>query len=566
MKLKEIKCPNCNANISLKENATKGVCEYCNSEFVIDDDSIKIEHSGTIEITNDTSLKIANTTLNQFKDYDKSLKLYKSLIHKYAHKKEVYIGLIRSITRDFTVDTVTDFQLEELNDYWKKYVSLATDKDIAKYEESIKSLNKNYWYTTLIDITNNFNSQVDGENINEIEKCYNSYLAFCDKKEKITLDNKYKKYIADYKLFVNKNKTKRKNIIIAIVSVLFLVILAIIIFLLIESPKRSIDSINLSEINKYGYNGENDYQYFEKYFKDTTSEMTITDIKLNKDEKTVSITVSLKNILVKKTKIIDFNVIDDIGPIIEPVSCSFTDTDTVNVYECFTLYDFTDGEMNVQDAKVDTTDVDFKIAGTKTISVTATDKDGNENKLDIQVTITQTPIQLDFTLSDKLIVGNTYNISYNVTPNNVIDTSVSYTYDKNLISISNGKITPLKKGKTDVCAISNYNTNIKQCKTVTLEIQCRDTYTFNFDGSKKETIVSDEVFCPGTYRIYASVMNRDEIYSLEIKPKDEFVGEHLTVYKESSFINDEGRQYVLTSGYTITTEVGITQVKLVKQK
>ena len=29
IKLKEIKCPCCNASIKLKENATKGICEYC---------------------------------------------------------------------------------------------------------------------------------------------------------------------------------------------------------------------------------------------------------------------------------------------------------------------------------------------------------------------------------------------------------------------------------------------------------------------------------------------------------------------------------------------------------
>ena len=87
MKLKEIKCPSCNANISLKENATKGVCEYCKTEFIIEDDTIKVEHTGTIEITNDTSLKVAETTLNKFKDYDKSLLLYKGLLFKYAHKK-----------------------------------------------------------------------------------------------------------------------------------------------------------------------------------------------------------------------------------------------------------------------------------------------------------------------------------------------------------------------------------------------------------------------------------------------------------------------------------------------
>lgn len=565
MKIKKIKCPNCDANISIDENATRGKCEYCQSEFVIDDETIRIEHTGTIEITDDTSLKVASTTLNQFKDYDKSLILYKRLMYKYAHKKEVYIGLIRSITKDFKIDTVNSYQLQEINDYWKKYTSLATDKEIAKYEEQVKELNKNYWYSTLIDITNNLNANTNGEDISVIENCYNNYTKYCSKEEKAKLDSKYKKYITDYKVFTSKKEKTRKNIIKTIGLVVIIILLGTVLFLLTENTKVTTESIKLSEINEQ-YILNNNLEYFKKYFKDTVSEIKITDIKLNQEDKSVSITVNLKNVLIDKTKVFDVDVLDDTGPIISSTSCTFTDTEEVNVYDCFTLYDFTDGNIDANNALVDMENVDFKTSGTKSITVTTKDKDGNENKMDISIIINKTPIELKFNISDSLVVGKTYNLSYSITPNNVSDTSVTYTYDKDLVTIKNNKITPLKKGQTEICAISNYNPEVKQCKTVKLTLECKDTYTFKFDGSKKETIVSDEVFCPGTYKIYASVMNKDQFYYLRITPKDGFSSESLTIYKNSSFLNEEGSKYVLTAGYSITTEIGITQVKLVKQK
>lgn len=566
MKIKSIKCPSCNANISIKDNATKGVCEYCQSEFIIDDNTVTIEHTGTIEITDDTSLKVANTTLNQFKDYDKSLLLYKSLKYKYAHKKDIYIGLIRSITRDFSINNITIFQLVEINNYWSKYITLATDKDIAKYEEKINELNKNFWYNSLIKKTNNFNVLTTKEPINLIEEAYNNYSKYCDKKEKTILDYKYKQYIKDYKKLIEEKKEKKRHITKIIILSIILVLLAIVIFLLTEAPRKNVKEIKLSEINEHYYNIKSDYKYFEKYLKNTVSEMEVTDVTLNKEKKTVDITVSLKNIISQKRKIVTFDITDDMGPIITPTNCKFTDTETTDVYSCFTLYDFTDGEIDSKKAIVNTEGINFKTAGTKTIKVSATDKDGNENKLNVNVIITKTPIELTLNINENLNVGDTYNLSYSITPNIVSDTSISYTYNKNLVAINNGKLTALKKGKTEICAVSNYNNSIKQCKNINLILQCKDIYTFSFDRSKAETITADENFCTGTYQIYADVLNTDTMYSIKIKPKDALTGDFLTVYKKSSFFNEEGNKYMFGQGSTITTEMGITKIKLVKVK
>lgn len=44
MKLIEIKCPNCGADLHVSPKAKSAKCEYCNHDFVIDDEIIKVEH------------------------------------------------------------------------------------------------------------------------------------------------------------------------------------------------------------------------------------------------------------------------------------------------------------------------------------------------------------------------------------------------------------------------------------------------------------------------------------------------------------------------------------------
>jgi len=254
------------------------------------------------------------------------------------------------------------------------------------------------------------------------------------------------------------------------------------------------------------------------------------------------------------------------GPIITPINCSFTDTDEINLYNCFELYDFTDGKLDNKEAIINENNNDFKTEGIKTIEVIAKDKDGNENKLNIDVNVGKTPFKLEINLEDKLIVGKKYTPVYKITPNNITDKTVSYTYDKNYIALENGLIRVLKKGQTEICAVSNYNNQIKSCKNVNLELVCKDSYTFKVDGSKEVKLTAGEIFCTGTYKIYAEVTNKKEFYSIKIKPKDSNTFETMTIYKNSSHLNDEGNKYVLTDGHQVITSIGITSVKLIKTK
>lgn len=565
MKIRELKCPNCNANLKIDEKETQGTCEYCHSQFVIDDEKIEINHTGTIEITDDTSLKVAETTLNKFKDYDKSLLLYRRLLLKYAHKREVYIGLVRSITKDFSINSLTIYELEQVNEYFKKYKILSDEDEYDKYEKQINELNKNYWYALLINKTHDFNPHILGEKVNVIEKYYQNYQAYASKKDN-SVKNKINEYLEEYKRFLLNQKNEKKRIIKTILTIIGGILLIFVVLFITDKPRKVKETLNLSEINSHLYQRKNDYQYFKKYFKSNFSNLKIAEINLNYDNKTVDIKIITKNIISKKTKTFNFKVIDDAGPVITPIACSFMDTENIDLNKCFTLYDFTDGQMKNEEATILKDNIDFTEEGMKNITINATDKDGNTSSLIIEITITKTPINLEFVIDENLTVGNTYKPSIKITPNNIKDTSVNYTYDKNLLTFENNQFRILKKGTTEICATTNYNKEIRKCKTVNLNLVCKDKYIFSLNASKEVALTADETFCPGTYKIYVDVTNKDNFYHIKIKPLNSNSWKTMTIYKPSDFLSNEGDKYVLDKGDSIVTDIGITKITLIKTK
>ena len=74
------------------------------------------------------------------------------------------------------------------------------------------------------------------------------------------------------------------------------------------------------------------------------------------------------------------------GPIISQTNCTYKDTEKVDVNTCFNLYDYKDGVIDNSKATVTYDDKEFKSEGTKQITVTASDKDGNETTKKINVT------------------------------------------------------------------------------------------------------------------------------------------------------------------------------------
>lgn len=153
MKLIEITCPKCKATMKVDKSKKELNCEYCGNKILIDDEvkKVKILHAG--EITEEQEFNNAEANL-KFKDYDKAFIGYKRLSMRYADNKEVWLGLLRSVTEDFTRKEYRP----EYEEYYNKYASLADEKELSKYKtkydkymstfsdkdkkEAIKKLNK----------------------------------------------------------------------------------------------------------------------------------------------------------------------------------------------------------------------------------------------------------------------------------------------------------------------------------------------------------------------------------------------------------------------------------------
>lgn len=556
MKIKNLNCPNCNAKIDINPEDTYGKCSYCDTPFILEDETIKIEH----EIIDNTSLKVAETTLNKFKDYKKAELLYKMLLFKYAHKEEIYIGLIRSMTEDFKKEITELYKLNEINDYWQKYTALSPKQNISKYSEKINEMNKNYWITTLKNLTQEFTFFSLKLNPFMIESAWNKFVLFSEEKEHKPLESKYKTYLKNLNEYQIKEKARRKKIKFITIAIILFLILATTIYITTESPKLKEKEIKTSEIYKY-CNSEiscTDKSFIKDKFYPTIGELTINKLSLNKEENTLTIIVNFK----EETKEYKLKIIDDQGPTIEPTNCSFTDTEEIDLTKCFTITDYTDGNIDSKKATINENNENFKVIGQKKIIVTAEDKDKNKETKDIIVTITKTPITLKLNLAkNKIQINETTTYSHEITPN-VNNKEIELTYDKNYITINNNVITPIKIGDTEICATTKYDSSITYCTKLEITPICKNSYTFSFESSKDEIITGGTDFCPGTYRIYLGVLNSNKTYFLHQKSSTGSTN-IITVNKTSPF-NEEGGLYSFEKGTTLKLPIGVTSITLNK--
>lgn len=133
MKLVETKCPNCNSSIEVENNRKKIECKYCGTKFLLDDNTIKVKHISAGGISDEQEFINAETNLNKFKNYDEAYKLYLSLSKRFVDNSEIWIGLLRSITHDFTFKLNSEDFKFKYNTYWKNYCSLVEEKESNEY-------------------------------------------------------------------------------------------------------------------------------------------------------------------------------------------------------------------------------------------------------------------------------------------------------------------------------------------------------------------------------------------------------------------------------------------------
>ena len=149
MKLINTECPKCKGKIKISEDTKKAKCEYCGNEFLIDDEVKKVKHLMAGQIDEEQEFKNARANL-KFKEYSKAYGIYYSLSERYADNKEVWLGLLRAITEDFTVKEYR----AEAQKYYEKYTALATEKEIEKYKTKYEKYTSGFSEYEKLDVQN----------------------------------------------------------------------------------------------------------------------------------------------------------------------------------------------------------------------------------------------------------------------------------------------------------------------------------------------------------------------------------------------------------------------------
>lgn len=561
------KCPNCKANLEIKENETNGVCEFCRAPYSIDDGVIRVEH--TVEFKNDNPLKIANTTLYKFKEYEESEILFRQLLFKLGHKPEVYIGLILSITHEFTKDLTTISAMNEINELWERYTAIGRPKEIDKYRDTYTEMNKKFWLNQLNNFTDHLKDYKCSSNIMLLDSIYTNYVSYCGSEEKSKMDTKYTKFKNQKLAYETRKKKTIRISLISIISLIIILFLISYIVLINEKPVVKSDIVKVSDLHhECDLEGIcTSYEFIFNNFEDTNSKFSVTNVSIDKELLKLYFDVKLSNIYKTETYEYEFKIVDDHGPIISDNHCEITDSSEVDLSNCFSIYDYSDGIISNDKATLYLEAIDFKIVGEKLVTMEVNDNNGNKTTGSIIVNVTNSNIQLDIKLEkDYIELNKTDTLSYTITPD-VPNKNVIYNYDKNYITFdeTSRKITAVKVGESELCATAEYDTSKKACVKIRVIPICKSSYTFNFDGSKETKIISGTDFCPGKYKLYATVLNKTDVYTLTKRSSGFGDIEFIKIWKDTPAFNDEGKKYVFALDSQLEVPSGVTKVKLVKQ-
>ena len=562
MKIIQKKCPSCNGNLEIEDNIKDGTCPYCGTGYIFDDDTIEVKYTGSVEIKDDYDYEIAFTTLDKFKDYDKSAFMFKNLINRYGHKKEVYIGYVRALTHDFTLKEYTNDLLNEVNSNFNKYQKLAKDKEVKEYIDKVKKINSLYWINKIKVLTDNF-SKMKNVNIKVVKDAWDNYKKYTDDNS----INKYKDKFNDYYVsYLDKAKLRKKKhfVLTSVIILLFIVIVGFFVLIsLFEKPKFKNDMVMYSVINMYEKDN-NEEDFLNRLFSNPGN-LNLTGYSLDEVDKTLYLGIQLQNFIKTVNYEFKLDIKDDLGPVFVNNECYFTDTEDINLYECVMAKDFSDGDIKKDNIIINKESCDFTRPGTCTINVKAVDSDSIETELDIPVIIEPAKLTVGLNIKDKkLVEGDTTTLSVSIKPN-VKDETYTLEYDNSIISIDkNNKIKALKKGVTQVCVIPNYDKSAKVCDQVNVSLKCKSSYTFKFEGGSVEGIKAGEDFCPGTYRFTTKVLDREKSYYLYYKPNGSYIGESYLVWKNYSYHSEEGKKIVFADESVFEIPIGVTEVKLYK--
>lgn len=291
MKIIEMTCPKCKANLEIDSSSTEFTCKFCRTNLLLNDETIKIEH-----IVQDQNvlekIKVAKTYLKDFEDYQKAYEKFKIISEEHPYEPESWWGLILCKTRNFSKisfskDEGFSVDLSTCNDYFYKYLRI--EKNLARKENNAKkytqyiSDNKKYikakiteilnledyyeaynilkrlskinkaepeiWWGLILCITEKLsNKSLDykGESTVDIELCdeyFDKYLKLEDDEEqkeiKTIMYFKYKKELEDFEEEAAQTIENAENDISKIIVItIFIIFLTPIIILLFQSLRN----------------------------------------------------------------------------------------------------------------------------------------------------------------------------------------------------------------------------------------------------------------------------------------------------------------------------------------
>ena len=569
MKLVTHECPNCGAHLDISNGKTKGKCEYCRVSYTVNSGNIVISHP--TEVTENTQLRVAEASLYKFKDYNQSEILYKRLLCNHADIPNVYIGLILSITHDFKLNTGSLFDIASITEYWKRFIVLADESEISKYENDYKKYCANFWLTKLNSSTVNFTDYTIEDSNSTLDSYYDNYSVNVDANQA----HKIKTKLNAYKIKRNEYLKKRKFFIF--ISIVLIIGFCILSYIFInnhfknDEPKIKDDIVYVSEILDHDFCDNSyfctDYSFLLNHFKHSFSHLRVRNVIIDRDNSKIKFHVILTNFKGEKTFNYEFDVKDDIGPYIVDNNCSFTDTDDIDLTSCFDIDSFNKKiKINKNQVKIFTDNINFKEVGNKSILVSF-DYEGKKYQSYIDIYISKSDFDFDVSLSSENIEINKSGVIKYYFSKDIPYKKLSYDYDPTYISLNekNNTIIGIKTGYTQLCVFPEYDETKIKCFQINILPTCKGTYVFKYDGLEKKKLIVGTDFCPGIYKVYANVLNNESYYYLDVDNDKGSYEYMIRINKKYSHINEEGNKFSFPMNYSLEVPSGVTQIKLIKQ-
>ena len=170
MKLISVKCPSCGSNLKIKNNVSKMKCEYCGANVILDDEVVKVKHIIDGQISEEQEFRNAETKLNKFKKYNESYEEYLKLSKKYVDRDDVWLGLLRSFTQDFTYKHPSEYFKKQYFEYWRNFIALADEEEINKIKPQYINYVNNVMPFGYNNSINKPNVKNECNNVNNIQQ------------------------------------------------------------------------------------------------------------------------------------------------------------------------------------------------------------------------------------------------------------------------------------------------------------------------------------------------------------------------------------------------------------